>query len=126
MIKKNNKKQLSVKSIFWSALYIALIFPKFILADGAIEATLDNPLGGGTPDIQSFISKILGIIADIGLPIAVLFIIYSGFLFVKAQGKPEEINKARSAFLWAVIGALVLLGAQAIGDAIGGTINKLQ
>ncbi len=74
---------------------------------------------------QDFIIAILGVVVKIGYPIAILFIIWAGFLFLTAQGNEEKINTAKRAFLWAVIGTLVLLGAQALGLAVKGTIESL-
>jgi len=85
---------------------------------------LDSPLGS-TDSLWKFALKILDLIAKIGYPIIILALIYSGFLFVKAQGKPEELKTARNAILWTIVGALVILGAQAIGYAIKGTIDTL-
>lgn len=52
-------------------------------------------------------------------------LIYVGFLFVKAQGKEEELRDARRALLWTVIGALILLGSQAIAMGIKATVEAL-
>jgi len=93
-----------------------------LAADFVFDKKLDSPLGT-TDTIWKFALKILDLIAKIGYPVIVLAIIYSGFLFVKAQGKPEEIKTARNAILWTIIGALVIIGAQAIGYAIKGTVD---
>ncbi len=61
----------------------------------------------------------------IGTPIAILAIIYSGFLFVSAQGKPEKLKDARIALLWTIVGVAVLLGAQLLATVIKGTITNL-
>jgi hypothetical protein len=54
-----------------------------------------------------------------------LAIIYCGFLFVKAIGKPEEIKKAKDALLYTVIGAAILLGAWTIAQLISDTIIEI-
>lgn len=91
---------------------------------GCASGKLCNPLGN-VNNLTEFIRRVLQVVVEIGFPIAVFFIIYSGFLFVKARGNPEEINTAKKAFMWSVIGTVVLLGAWVIAEAIGGTINQL-
>ncbi len=90
-----------------------------------INVALENPLGS-TTTLYAFIQKILELAVLIGTPVAVLFIIYAGFLFVSAQGKDEQITKAKNAFLWAVVGAGIILLAQVIATALEGTINSLK
>ena len=40
---------------------------------------------------------------------AILMLIYSGLLFVTAQGDPSKITNARRAFLWAIVGIVVAI-----------------
>ena len=89
------------------------------------DAVLENPLGD-TDTIPLFIEKLLGLVMKIGVPIVALFIIYSGFLFVLARGKPAELTHAKETFLYTVLGAAILLGAWVLAQAINGTIEALQ
>ncbi len=86
---------------------------------------LENPLGD-TDTIPLFIEKLLGLVMKIGVPIVALFIIYSGFLFVLARGKPAELTKAKDTFLYTVLGAAILLGAWVLAQAINGTVEALK
>ena len=83
-----------------------------------------NPLAI-TKTLPDFIKNILNGAVKIGIPIIALAIIYCGFLFVKAQGKPEEITKAKDALLYTLIGAAILLGALAIAQMISSTVLAL-
>lgn len=56
---------------------------------------------------------------------AVLFIVYAGFKFVLARGKPEELKKARDNFLWTIIGIAIFLGAWLLASVIKNTVNQL-
>jgi hypothetical protein len=85
---------------------------------------LQNPLGFS--DIPGFLNAILGLVIKIGGVVIVLMLVYIGFLFVTAQGREEKIKEAREALFWTVIGALVLLGAQAISTGIQATVSALQ
>lgn len=91
-----------------------------------INTKIDNPLGSGIDSIPKLIEAIINIVLMIGIPIVVLAIIYTGFLFVKAQGNPEQITKAKSALLYTLIGAALLLGAFVIANAIGKTVEEIK
>jgi hypothetical protein len=88
------------------------------------QATIENPIGNGTT-ITILIGKLLKIVAELGAVVCIFFIIYSGFLFIKAQGDPGELTKAKNTFLWSVVGAAVLLGASVIADIIIGTVDSV-
>jgi len=85
---------------------------------------LENPLEIGT--LMGFVEKILNIVVTIGIPIIAIFIIYSGFLFVKAQGNEAELKKAKDTFLYTIVGAAIVLGSWIFAQAIAGTINALK
>jgi len=87
------------------------------------STTIVNPIGITT--ITGLIKTILQAVVKIGIPIVALAIIYCGFLFVKAIGKPEEIKKAKDALLYTVIGAAILLGAWTIAQLISDTIIEI-
>lgn len=87
---------------------------------------IENPLGaGGVSSVPEFIEKILDIAIQIAIPILTLAIVYCGFLFVKAQGNPEELTKAKTALLYTLIGAAIILGAQVVASFIGDTVVDL-
>ena len=88
------------------------------------NVTLINPLKGGG-NLETFLLNILDFVIRIGTIFVILMLVYVGFLFVKAQGEPAEITKARAALLWTVVGALILLGSKAIAIAIGATVTAL-
>lgn len=92
-----------------------------------VSPHIKNPLGEGhLEDIPSFIQAILEIVLDIGVPIVALAIIYSGFLFVSAQGNSEKLKKAKQSFVYTVIGAAILLGCYVIAHAIKGTVDEIR
>jgi hypothetical protein len=91
-----------------------------------VTTTINNPLGtNGPQNIPDFIQAIIKIVLIVGVPVVVLAIIYTGFLFVKAQGNPEEITKAKKSLLYTLIGAALLLGAFVIANAIGATVKDI-
>jgi len=92
-----------------------------------ITTKINNPLGeNGPKDIPEFIEKVINMVLLVGIPVIVLSIIYTGFLFVKAQGNSEQITKAKSALMYVLIGAVLLLGAFVIAQAIGATVDEIK
>lgn len=97
------------------------------------KINIDNPFkcpNGGADNkcsIPDFIAVIIKeILMPIGGVVAVLMIMWAGFLYVTAGGNETQIKKAHEALTWAVIGAAILLGAWVISGAIQGTINELS
>lgn len=86
---------------------------------------LCNPLGDIT-ELKDLIKKILIAVVKIGIPLVVLAIIYSGFLFVTAMGNSEKLTKAKDAFIWSLIGGAVLLGSWAIAELIITTVKEIK
>jgi len=88
------------------------------------SATLLNPLKAGT-SIPALLTDILQLVIQVGAVVVTLMIVYVGYKFVMARGNSGEIQKAKDMLLWTVIGALVLLGSQAIASAIQATVTAL-
>ena len=84
---------------------------------------LVNPLG--VSNFAELIKKILNAAIVIGIPIAVLFIVYAGFKFVWAQGNPKELGKARQNFMWTIVGIAIFVGASLIAGVIISTLQQL-
>lgn len=84
---------------------------------------LKNPLKAES--LQALTADILNLVYKVGLPLVVIMIIYSGFLYVKARGNSSEISKAHEAIKWTLIGAAIVLGASVISFIIKGTIDSL-
>jgi hypothetical protein len=88
--------------------------------------TFTNPTASaGIGNIQQFIAAFLKAIVQISLPILTLFIVYSGFMFVTARGKPEALNKAKQNFLYVIIGAILILGAWVLATLIASTATQV-
>ncbi|MBP9760376.1 MAG: hypothetical protein KBD24_03340 [Candidatus Pacebacteria bacterium] len=93
-----------------------------VLADCNPKEAFCSPVDG---DLYTLLIKILNAVIFILFPIIVLMIVYTGFLFVSAQGNPTKIEEARRALMWTVIGALVLLGSKALAMAICATVKDI-
>ncbi len=85
---------------------------------------LQNPIEADS--FQELINDIVSVAMLIGGPLVVLAFVYTGFLFVKAQGNSTKLSDAKEALLYTVIGAFILLGAQVIATLVGGTVDQLR
>ena len=60
------------------------------------------------------LQQILQIVFGVVGALAVLFIVIAGLRFVLAQGDPQDVAKARSTIIYALVGLLIALAAEAI------------
>ncbi len=103
-------------------LYLILVALDVHLV-GAQSVNELNPLKANT------ISELLSLIIDaailILMPLVVLAIIYSGFMFLIAQGNEEKLKTAKNNFLWVIVGVAVLLGAKVISAVLKATAKTI-
>lgn len=124
------KNNVLFSRFFWGIINVGLFLPfGFLRANGPGECgtctkgEFCNPLCADS--FEELVGALANIAFAIGVPIAVVFIIWSGFLFVSARGSEEKLKKAKTTFMWAIIGTAVLLGAKIIAETVGETIQSL-
>lgn len=105
---------------------LTLFLPGYFVAHAQVS-TYPNPTAGGinVTSVPCLLLALVDLVFLIGVPIIVLAIIYSGFVFVTAGDNESKSAKARFIFTWTMIGALVLFGAKAIALAIETTVLDL-
>lgn len=85
---------------------------------------LQDPLG--IKNFCDLIKTLLNIVLAIGVPVAVLFLVWSGFRFILARGNMTELANARRNFYYVIIGIAVFLGAWTLATIISATIQTLD
>lgn len=90
---------------------------------GASEIEIENPIKAKS--IQALFEAIIGIVLVFAVPIIVFFIIFAGFKYVTAQGNAEAISEANRMLLYALIGGLLILGANVLITVIQGTVDSI-
>ncbi|MFA6338729.1 MAG: TrbC/VirB2 family protein [Candidatus Paceibacterota bacterium] len=100
-----------------------IVFAYFLSVNSFVFAQIENPIQ--SQDFATFTQNLLSVVKDVGGVVVTLGIIYTGFLFVMAQGKPAELQKAKTALMWTLVGSFILLGAWVIASAIVGTVQQL-
>lgn len=89
----------------------------------AIYAQIKNPIGSDS--FAELIKRIAQEIRPIAITFSVVFIIYSGFLFVTASGNPEKLKSARTTFTWTIVGTAIVVGASLLAEVVINTIRNL-
>lgn len=103
-----------VKYLIIPALLFFVALPAMAACDPAKE--LCNPIQANT--FAELVKSLASFVVTIAIPFIVIFLIYSGFLFVKARGNETELKKAKETFYWTIIGAAVVVGAYALASAV--------
>ncbi len=94
---------------------------------GVNSSALTNPLAkANIGNLCQLVNAVLNIISEIGALVAVLFIIWSGFLFIKAQGNKAELDKAKKTLYTTIIGTAILVGASVITKVLVDTIGQIS
>ena len=111
--------------------YITILFLTLlstpILAADTKKTIVNSPLGEGAEgsDLKTLFLNLLDVVQTIMIMAATLYIIYAGFMFVTAKGDTEKIKKARTALLWGLIGAGLILCAEVLALGLGDTVKEV-
>lgn len=113
-----SRRYLVVGTAVVVALFVAL--PTY-----AVDLNLR--VGNPTPftSVEAFIQGVLNVIMILATPIIVLVIMYSGFLYVTARGNAEQVKQATRSLTYAIIGAILILGAVVMSGIIKDLILSL-
>ncbi len=123
-IKKTIKKNFSISAFILAINIFSFIHSaKAEQCDGTDSTILCNPLK--TDSFASLMESLSHLAIEIGIPIAALFIIYSGLKLVMAKGNEESIKDAKKGLTWAIIGSGILIGAWTIMKILQSTVESL-
>lgn len=121
----NTQRQYIFSSVLVFVFFLTLLF-------AAVDPVLAQPSGlrnpleeRGITDMTGLLRVVLSAFMAIMFPITVLFIVYTGFLFLTAQGNPAKILEARRYLIYTIIGAILILGSYALSTAIRATVNNI-
>jgi len=123
--KKNNifKRRVAVLLVFIVAVFL---FSTHIVKAQELGLNYASNFGleGATEkDPRDFIVNVIKyFITFLGL-IAVVMVMYAGFLWMTSDGDPEKVNKAKKTLINSVIGLIVVLSSFAIVTFIANMMN---
>ena len=120
-MKKHLKKALLVFGIMAIAL-TAVNFAPAALAQGLISPG-DQPSAianqtGGEGDIREFAKTILNFVLGFLGFIAVVYVIYGGFLYIMSGGDDANVEKGKKIIMYAAIGIIIILASFAIVNTV--------
>ncbi len=75
---------------------------------------IGSTLGYGTADLKATVIKIINLVLGLLALIAVIMVIYGGFIWLTAAGNEENVEKAKRIISAAVIGIVIILLAWAV------------
>lgn len=96
---------------------IVLALPMTALAQGVTSFTIENiggSIGLGTADLKDTVINIIQWVLGILALVAVVMIIYGGFVWMTAGGAEDKVDQAKRIITAAVIGLIIVLLAWAI------------
>lgn len=97
-----------------------LVLPVFVLAQdiGSNYAANLGLAGAAEGDLRDMIVSIVRYFLTFVGIVAVLIVMYGGFLWMSSNGQPERIQKAKKTLIGAVIGLIIVLAAFAIVEFV--------
>ena len=85
--------------------------------------TIENPLK--TTSLCGLVENLLHAVIEIGIPIAVLTLVWIGFKFVMAQGNSIELEAQKKNLRYTILGIVIFLASWMIAVVIANTVNSL-
>ncbi len=110
-----------VKALIYLAFYsIMNPWSAYAASEGF---SIKNPIQANS--FAEVVQRFAELLTKIGIPIAAIFLMYSGFLFVSARGDAGKITEAKKVFWWTIIGTILIVGAYALATAVVDFAQKL-
>jgi len=113
------KKMIKIRIILILILSLSLV-PNFVLAaniDPGFDVFRDT-LGLGTKDLRETIAELINqAIGLLGI-IAVMVILYGGFVWMISGGNEEKVKKAKDTMISGVIGLVIVLTSFSIANFV--------
>lgn len=106
--------------VFSTVLALSSVNVLAAVGDNTIQGGLDSLVSGapelpsGTTDLKATIGRIIQIFLGFLGIIAVVLIIYAGFLWMTAGGDSDKVDKAKDYIKNAVMGIVIILAAYII------------
>jgi len=112
---------LAVFIVILIAVFSLLTVQVFAQASLGLEAA--GGTGLGTRDLKDLIMSIVQILLGFLGIVAVIIVLYGGFLYMTSEGEADKVDKAKKVLINAAIGLLIILSAFAIVTYV---INRME
>jgi hypothetical protein len=90
---------------------------------GQTAGTLQNPIAicgnaVGQKCVQLIVGNIIRAALGVVGSIALLMMIYGGFMWLTSMGNSEKVEKGKATLIWATLGLVLIFGSYALADFI--------
>lgn len=89
----------------------------------AQNSVIQNPIKAD--NLQCLVLQLFKLAVNVLAFVSVGYILWAGFLFVKAQGNEKELEVAKNTLRNAVIGTALIMGAWVFAEIITRTVNQI-
>lgn len=107
---------LEIKKSFKNLKYLPITIGGFSISTPGVSDDFTTPTG-----ISQRVVDVLNWAIGMSALVAVVMIIFAGYMFITAAGDPEKIEKGRNAITAAVVGLVIVFLARVVISAIIGT-----
>ena len=82
------------------------------------EGRVTPVTGCGFPAFARFVSRFINFLVYVGIPVAVLLIVYGGFVIMTSMGSADKINKGKTIITGTIVGLIIAFLSFAIVKAV--------
>ncbi|MFA5024772.1 MAG: hypothetical protein WC523_07545 [Patescibacteria group bacterium] len=114
-------------------MIIGAIFERVIAGETVVDPTTNQFIpanivfkeGGNYDGVLNIISAVIGYMLDVAGALAIIYLIYSGILYITAAGNPDNAKKGQQGLINAVIGVIVIVLFRFILNSVVNFTNGL-
>ena len=99
-------------------IFALTALPALALTGSDIGLDYGTYTGLGTKDLRAGIMSIVNVLLGFLGIIAIVIVLYGGFVWMTSGGSPEKIKSARMTLVWAVLGMAVIFLSYAAVDFV--------
>ena len=96
----------------------AIIFGGIIILIPRLALAVETEFGPAN-NITEYVSAILAWVIPLAGGLALLMMIYAGYIYMTSQGNPESVGKAKDIVIGVITGIVLLFLIKVIMDQIG-------
>jgi hypothetical protein len=112
-----------IKVVFLAAsLLPSVVFSQVGPVTGA--SAISNP-SFVTGDFATILNRVVDYMIDYGIVLLGAMVVWTGFLFVKAQGNEKDLGPAKQSLIWTIVGGAIIIAAKGISLLVQGTVSSL-
>lgn len=86
-------------------------------ASGKVKE-LASKLPNNSENTNDILKDAMNMLFSVAGLVAIGMIIYSGFMFMRSEGDPNQANKARQSAFWSIVGLVVVIMSAAFANFV--------